>query len=139
MLELLTMNSTYLKHLSGDNDGLASHVALRDHHLLGDEHLASRDLNAKVATSDHDTVRLAKNVVKVLDTLLVLNLDDDLDSCTVRAKDSTDIADVLGRADERSKDHVNAILDTKLEVCLVLLAQRRQVDGSLGKVDTLTG
>ena len=52
-------SSTYghrLKHLSGNNDGLASHVAFRDHHFLGKEDLAGGDFNTEIATGNHDTI-----------------------------------------------------------------------------------
>ena len=129
----------HLKHLGRADDGLASDITLGNHHLLGDEYLAGWNLNTEITTSNHDTVRLLQDLVKVLNTLLIFNLDDDLDGCAIRAKDSTDVTDILGRADEGSKDHVDTVLDTELEVSLVLLAQRRQVDGGLGKVDTLAG
>ena len=41
-----------LEHLGGNNDGLASLVALRDHHLLCQEDLAGGDLNAEITTGD---------------------------------------------------------------------------------------
>jgi hypothetical protein len=126
-----------LEHLGGTDDGLAGNVALGDHHLLGHEDLRRRDLDTEVTTGDHDTVRLLEDLVKVLDTLLVLNLDDDLDARAVGTEHLADLADVLSRTDERGKDHVDAVLDTELEVGLVLLGQGGEVDGSLGEVDTL--
>jgi hypothetical protein len=109
----------------------------RTHHLLGHEDLRRRDLDTEVATGDHDTVGDGEDLVKVDDALLVLNLDDDLDAGALGAEDLADGEDVLGRADERGKDHVDAVLDTELEVLLVLLGQGREVDRRLGQVDTL--
>ena len=131
------MNSTYLEHLSGDDDRLASHVTLRDHHLLSDEDLAGGDLDTEVTTGDHDTVGLLQDLVKVGDTLLVLDLDDNLDVGTIGAKDSTDVLDVLGATDEGGEDHVDTVLDTEPEIVLVLLGKSGQVDIGLGQVDTL--
>ena len=126
-----------LKHLSGNNDRLAGLVALRDHHLLRKEDLARGDFDTEITTRDHNTVGLVENLVKVGDTLLVLDLDDDLDVCTVGAEDLTDIEDILGATDEGRKDHVDAVLDTETEVVLVLLGQSGEVDIGLGQVDTL--
>jgi hypothetical protein len=131
------MKSAHLKHLSGDNYWLSDNVALCNHHLLGKEDLAGRNFDTKITTSDHDTISLLQNLVEVGDTLFVLNLDDDLDVGTVRAKDSTDVLDVLTATNERSKDHVDTVLDTKQKILLVFLRESREVDISLGQVNTL--
>lgn len=128
-----------LEHLSRDDNGLASDVALGNHHLLGEEHLAGRNLNTQITTGDHDTIRLLQDGVEVGDTLLVLDLGDDLDVGTVRAEDLADVADILSAADEGGEDHVDAVLDTELEVLLVLLGQSGKVDSGLREVDTLVG
>jgi len=131
--------TTYLKHLSRDDNGLANNIALGNHHLLSEEDLTGRNLNTQITTSDHDTVGHCQNLVKVLDTLLVLNLDDDLNVGTVGTKDLTDVRDILSTADEGSKDHIYAVLDTELEILFVLLRESGKVDIGLGEVDTLTG
>ena len=128
-----------LEHLSRDDNGLASDVALGNHHLLGEEHLAGRDLNTQITTGDHDTIRLLQDGVEVGDTLLVLDLDDDLDVGTVGAEDVTDVTDILSAADEGREDHVDAVLDTKPQISLVLLRESREVDIGLRKVDTFLG
>lgn len=128
-----------LEHLGGANDGLAGNVALGDHHLLGDEDLGRRDLDTQISTGDHDTVGLAENVVEVVDTLLVLDLGDDLDVLAVLAENLTDGLDVVTGANEGSEDHVDAVLDTETEIGLVLLGESGKIDIGLGKVDTLLG
>ena len=128
-----------LQHLSGANDGLALDVTLGDHHLLSDEHLGSGDLDTQVTTGDHDTVGLVKDLVKVVDTLLVLNLSNDLDLPTLLAKDIADVTNVATTTDERSKDHVDLVLNTELQVVDVLLGQSRKVDIGARQVDTLAG
>jgi hypothetical protein len=128
-----------LEHLCGGDDGLSGDVALGDHHLLGNEDLAGRDLNSKIATGDHDTVSLLENLVEVVNSLLVLNLGNDLDVLALLAEDLADSSYVAAAADERGEDHVDTVLDTKLEIGLVLLGQRREIDVGLGQVDTLLG
>lgn len=108
------------------------------HHLLSHEDLRRGDLDTEVTSSDHDSIGDGKNLIEVGDTLLVLNLDDDLDGLALLAKDLSDGEDVVGRSDERRKDHVDAVLDTELEVLDVLLGESGKVDGGLGKVDTLS-
>jgi hypothetical protein len=106
---------------------------------LSEEDLTSRNLNTQITTSDHDTVGHSQNLVEVLDTLLVLNLDDDLDVGTVGTKDLTDVPNVLSTTDEGSEDHVYTVLDTELEIFLVLIRESGKVDIGLGEVDTLAG
>lgn len=128
-----------LEHLGGTNGGLAGNVALGDHHLLGDEDLGWGNLDTEITTGNHDTVSLLQDVVEVVDTLLVLNLGDDLDVLAVLAEALADGQDVLAGADEGSEDHVDAVLDTEPQIGLVLLGESRKVDISAGKVDTLLG
>lgn len=128
-----------LQHLGSADDGLSSKIALGNHHLLGDKHLRGRNLDSKISTSNHDTVRLLENLIKVVDTLLVLNLGDNLDALAVLAEDLADGGDIGAAADERGKHHVDLVLDTKAEIGLVLLRERGEVDVRLGEVDTLLG
>jgi len=116
---------THLKHLGCDNDRLADNVTLRNHHLLGQENLAGRDLDTKVTASNHDTIGLFQNLVKVSNALLVLNFNNNLDPGAVWSKNGADVPNVLAAADKRSKDHINPILDTKLEILFILLGERR--------------
>ena len=50
--------------LRGTDDGLAGAVASSNHHLLGEEHLLSGDLDAEVSASDHDAVSSLHDVIK---------------------------------------------------------------------------
>lgn len=124
-----------LKHLRSADNRLAGEIALGDHHLLGHEHVRRRDLDTEVSASDHDTIAFLKNLIEVVDTLLVLDLDNDLDALAIITKDGSDIDDILTTANEGSEDHVDTVLDTETKIGLVLLAERRKVNGSLGKVD----
>lgn len=128
-----------LEHLSGANDGLALDVTLGDHHLLGDEDLGSGDLDTQVTTGDHDTVGLLKDLVEVVDTLLVLDLGDNLNLLTLLAHDFTDVTDIATATDKRSKDHVDLVPDTKLQVADVLLGQSREINVGARQVNALTG
>jgi hypothetical protein len=126
-----------LQHLGGTDRGLSGQRTLRDHHLLSHKDLTGGDLDTQVTTGDHDTIGLLQDLVKVDDTLLVLDLDDDLDLGTVGSEDLPDVDNILGSSDERGKDHVDVVLDTKLKILLVLLGKSGKVDGGLGEVDTL--
>ncbi|KAI7180396.1 Pyruvate [Hortaea werneckii] len=90
-----------------------------------------------VTTGDHDTVSDLENLVEVVNTLLVLDLGNDLDVLALLAEDLTDGQDVLLATNEGGEDHVHVVLDTEAQVGPVLLGQRRQVDVGLGEVDTL--
>jgi hypothetical protein len=128
-----------LKHLGSANDGLSSEVALGDHHLLGNEDLGGGDLNSEISTGNHDSVSELKNLVEVVDSLLVLDLGDNLDILSILSENLTDSGDVRSLTDERGKDHVDTVLDSEAQVGLVLLGERGKVDIGLGKVDSLAG
>jgi hypothetical protein len=133
----ITKQQTHLKHLGSTDRRLSGNGALGNHHLLGHEDLTGGDLDTEITTSDHDTVRLLEDLVKVDDTLLVLDLDDNLDPGSLGSEDLTDHTDVLGGTNKRGKDHVDSVLDTECEIGLVLFGQSGEVDGGLGEIDTL--
>ena len=128
-----------LEHLSGTDDGLALDVALGDHHLLGHEDLGGGDLDTEVTTGDHDTVGLLEDLVEVVDTLLVLDLGNDLDLTAVLAENITDALDIAAATDERSEDHVDLVLNTEAQIGNILLGQSGEVYVGTGQVDTLAG
>ena len=127
------------EHLGGADGRLTLNVTLGDHHLLGNEDLGSGDLNAQVTTGNHDTVRLLENFIKVVDTLLVLNLGNDLNLLAGFTKDLTDVADVTAATNKGSKDHLNLVLHTELEITNILLGKGREVDVSARQVNTFPG
>lgn len=125
------------EHLGGNDDRLARDVALGNHHFLRKEDLAGRDFDTQITTRNHDAITLLEDIVKVTHTLFVLNLDDNLDACTVRTEDLTDLLYIFTTTNERCEHHVNAIFDTESEVCLVLFGKGRKINLCLGQVDTL--
>jgi len=109
-----------LEHLRGADDGLAEDVALGDDHLLSEEDLLDRDLNTEVTTSDHDTIGFTDDFIEAVDTLLVLDLGDNLDAGAALTKHLSDLSDGLRRADEGGEDEVDTVLHTPLQVADVL-------------------
>jgi len=111
-----------LKHLGGGLDGLTGDVTLFNHPLLGDEDLLWGDFHTEVTTGNHDTVTNSEDLVKVVETGLVLDLGDDLNVGTTGTEDITDEVDVVGGLDEGGGDHVNVVLEAEFgDVVLVLL------------------
>jgi hypothetical protein len=101
--------------------------------------LLGGDFNAEVTACDHDTVRDGENVVKVANTLVVLNLRDDLDVLARFTQALADLEDILPLADERRKHHVDTVLHAELKVLLVLLRQGGEVDVDVREIHTLLG
>ena len=131
--------TAYLEHLCGNNDRLSSNVTFRNHHLLRKEYLTSRNFDTQITTSDHDAISLLEDLIEVFDTSFVLDFDNDFDIRTVWAKNLANMLDVVCSSNERRKDHVNTVLDTKLEIFFVLLRQSWKIYICLGKIDTLSG
>lgn len=90
-----------LEHLGSADDGLAGNVAHGDDLLLGSKHLGGGDLNTQVTTGNHDTIGLGENLSKVVETLPVLDLGNNLDLLAILAKDLTNVLDVLAATDKR--------------------------------------
>jgi len=129
----------YLQHLCRTNDGFPGHVALGDDHLLGQEDLTCWNLNAQITSRHHHAVRLRQDLVKVLQTLFVLNLDNDLDVGPLWPEALPDINHVLSTTDEGSEYHIDAVLHTKLEISLVFFRESGKIDSGLGEINTLAG
>ena len=64
----------------------AHHVALLDHHLLGQKDLFSWDFHPEVASRNHDCIPCLQYVIEVEEALLILHLADDLDGATLWAQ-----------------------------------------------------
>lgn len=128
-----------LEHLSSADDGLASKVAHGNELLLSGENLSSGNLNTEITTGNHDTVSGLEDLSEVVKTLSVLDLGDDLDALALLTENLTDVVDVLGAADKRGKDHVDVVLNTELQIGLVLLGKSGQIDIGVGQVNTLLG
>ena len=139
-LDYFSCNKTpYLKHLCGNNDRLSSNVTFRNHHLLREEYLTSGNFDTQITASDHDTISLLEDLIEVFDASFVLDFDDDFNIRTVWAENLADMLDVVCSSNKRRKDHVNTVLDTKLEIFFVLLRQSWKIYIGLRKIDTLAG
>jgi len=122
-LMLCSIDWTHLEHLGSTDDRLSSDVTLGDHHLLSHKDLTGRDLDTQITSGDHDTISLLQDLVKVGNTLLILNLDNDLDLGTFGTEDLSDLLDIITGSDEGSKDHVDIVLDTECQIGLVLFGK----------------
>ena len=107
--------------------------------LLDGRDLGKVDLNAHIATGNHDAVGHGQNLVNVVDALLVLDLRNDADLGIVLVQDVADIHNVLRVAGKAGGDQVKALLDTKQNIARVALAHVRHGQMHAGNVDALLG
>mmetsp|Transcript_55601 Transcript_55601/g.97433 ORF Transcript_55601/g.97433 Transcript_55601/m.97433 type:complete len:365 (+) Transcript_55601:196-1290(+) len=127
-----------LQHLSCGHHGLASQVALADHHLLRQKHLLDWNLHSQVPSRHHDTIRLGQNLVKVLHALLVLNLRDDLDIGAFLAQHRANKVDITALAHETRRNEVHLVGHAEvLQIGDILLSERGQVHHGAGQVHVL--
>ena len=89
-----------LEHLGCADDGLAGNVAHGNNLLLRRKHLGGGNLDTQVTASNHDTVGLGQDLGKVVETLSVLNLGDDLDVAALLTQNVTNVLDVLASPDK---------------------------------------
>lgn len=124
-----------LEHLGGSDDGLGCNVGLLDHPLLGNEDLLGRDLHAEITTGDHDTIGGGEDFIVVVESLLVLDLGDDLDVGAAWSKKVTDVLNIVLLADERGCNHVDSLLKTEIsQIGLILLGEGGKVNDSAWEV-----
>lgn len=117
--------------------GLASRRARLDGALLHERDVLEGHLDAEVAAGDHDAVERRDDALEVVDGLRLLDLGDDGDALAELVHDRVHVDDVVGRADERQRDHVDAEAHGEAEVLAVLVGQGRDADGDTRQVDAL--
>ena len=123
------------EHLRSSDDWLGCDVSLLDHPLLGDEDLLGWDLHTKITSGDHDTVGGSEDLIVVVESLLVLDLGDNLNVSASWSENISDGLNILSLSDERGCDHVDALLDSEVnKVDLVLLSEGWEVNDGSWKV-----
>ncbi|CAY77608.1 hypothetical protein P301_A20221 [Saccharomyces cerevisiae P301] len=116
------------QHLGSTDNWLTSQVRLSNQFLLDSQDFWGWDFNTQVTSGNHNTVSDLQDFVEVVNTLLVFNLDNDLDVLTLFTQDFSDGQNIVGGSDERSEDHVDTVLDTESQIFLVLFRQSWQID-----------
>src|SRR5690606_34812554 len=105
--------------------------------LLHDRHSLERQLDAQVATGDHDAVEGIDDLFERVDSLRLLDLRDDGDLDAFFCHDLVHTLDIAGVTHEGQRDQVCADVQAPTKICLVLFAERGNVDSDTGQVDAL--
>ena len=121
------------------DDRLGVLASQLDDALGGQRDLFQRALDGHVATGGHDTVERLDDVLKVLQSLRLLDLGDDRDTTAFLVHDLVGAVDVGGETHEGHGDDVGTGADGPTQVGLILLGQSRQGDGDARQVDALVG
>ena len=126
-----------VQHLGSRDNGFAKGERAVDDALLDAGQLGEVDLNAQVATGDHDGVGGGQDAVDVVHALAVLDLGDDADVGVVLVQQVADVVHVLCGAHKGSGDEIKALLHAEDDVVAVTLAQVRHGEVDAGHVDAL--
>ena len=126
-----------VQHLCSHDHRLLHLYTFPDQHTLNARNLLSRHLDTQVTAGNHHTVSHFQNLIDPIDTLLVLNLGNDLDRAVVFVQNPLNIQHVLFVADKGVGNEVQIILDRPQDILAVLLRQRRQVNTYTRHIDTL--
>ena len=95
-------------------------------------------LHAHVSPGNHDAVRMAQNLVEIVDALYVLYFCNNFDSlAAVVVQKIPHVDDVLLGADKGCRNIVHVVLHCEQQVCLVLFAQIGHVQMDVGHVNPL--
>ena len=70
---------------------------------------------------------------------MVLDFRNNLDMLSGFTQDAANLSDILATSNERRKNHVHVVFNSKLEVEPVFLRKRREVDVGLWQVNALLG
>ena len=102
-----------LKHLGCYDYELTWLKALAYHILLYNRNLFKRNFNTHISSCYHDSVSNIDNCIKILNTLLALNLGNELGGIVMLLLKSADFKNILCTADEAECEEVKAGLHGK--------------------------
>uniref|UniRef100_A0A1I8I972 Mediator of RNA polymerase II transcription subunit 13 n=1 Tax=Macrostomum lignano TaxID=282301 RepID=A0A1I8I972_9PLAT len=94
-------------------------------HLRKD--LLRRNLDAQVASSNHNTVGSLHNLVKASNAFVILNFGNNFYILASLAKNMPDLTDGIRIPDEGGEHHVQAEVNREFQILAILLRHRRQV------------
>ena len=117
-----------IQHLCCCDNRCIMFIAFTDDLFLDVRHLACRNLHAKISSGNHDTIRCFNDGINVLNTFCILNLRNNTDVLsTVIIQKFTDLTDHLCGTDERCRNEIKFLLDTKKDIVLILLCDTRKI------------
>src|SRR6266498_1490439 len=123
------------EHVGGDDDRPTDAQTDLHNLALNDGQFLVGNLHAQVAASHHDGIGFGDNFDEILDGLLVLDLADDERTMLPAFDDRFQLLNVLGFANKRERDVINAQLQANLDIGKVLGGERGQADFDARQVD----
>ncbi len=117
-----------VEHLRGDDHGALGRDALLHDAALRPGNGLGGQLDAQVAARHHHAVRGLDDLVDMVQTLLILDLRDDLDRTVVLVQNGLHGLHVAGAPHEGVGDEIDVVPDGPFDEAAVLLRHRRQVE-----------
>lgn len=128
-----------LEQVGCDDDGFSEPLAAFDDSPLDDWQFFHRTFDSEIASSDHDEIGFANDVVQIPNGELVFDFRNDSSFASVGFEGGAQDIEVGGFSTEREGNEVNADLSTDGNVRQVLLGERWEVDLHTGEVDVAAG
>ena len=133
----VAVNHTF-QHLRSRDNRLTRLIAACNNILLHQRYILGRYLYAQVTSGNHYTVGYADNLIDMLHTGLVLDFGNNPDRRACFLKHFTDSDNIIGLLHEGCRNIIHIMLDSKKNICLVLLRQKRQLQLNTGAGHTLS-
>ena len=126
-----------VKHLCCSDDRFACCINFLDDLLLDNRYIFRWNLNTHVTSGDHNTVCCFDDLIDIVNTLLVLNLGNDLDFFTaVFFQDFSYFTDIISSTCKRCCNKVKSFLNTEKKVIMVFLADKWHLQVCARNIDT---
>ena len=114
-----------IQHLSCCDDLFAGTVYFGNNIFLNNRNIFKRDLNTHITTGNHDTVCGFDDTVDVVNTLLILDLCDDLNVvAAIFFEDIADLFDIGCCSGEGSSDEIISFFDAEKDIVMVFRADK---------------
>ena len=128
-----------LEEVSGDDDGLALGEAGLDNLGLDLGEAVVIDLDAEIATGDHNGIGFADDFLEVADAGLVFDFRDDAGIGVEAFEEVLEVADVLAFAGEGEGEEIGSGGDAGTDVAAIFFGEGWEVDIDAGEIDVATG
>ena len=125
-----------IQHLCRCDNLFSCFVYFFDQDFLDNRYILHRNLYSHVTTCYHDAIRYPYNIIDVIHTLFILNFSNNIDTLAVMFfQNLTDLQNVIGSSGEGCCNKIKSILDTKHNVAVICLTDKRHREFHVRHID----
>ena len=128
-----------IKHLSCSDNRFACCINFLNDLLLNNRHIFRRNLNPHITSGDHNSICCFDDLINIVNTLLILDLRNDLDFfTTIVFQDFSYFADIICSTCKGCCDKIKSFLNTKEKVIMVFFTDKWHLQVCTRNIDAFS-